>query len=87
MIGLDSSTPIGTLQGQSAKSSDRIKKYIVTLIGERADLVNRLAASHMQVLKLHSSLEELEGLSDVLMSFLSELIFLAQNENNKISLN
>lgn len=85
-MGVESFTPIGTLGGASAKSTDRIKKYVVTLVGERADLINRLAASHTQVLKLTQNIEELQGLADMIMSFLSELIFLAKNENSKLEL-
>ena len=85
-MGFESFTPVGTLGGASAKSSDRLKKYVVTLVGERADLINRLAASHAQVLKLSQNVDELQVLSDLIMSFLSELIFLAKNGNSKLEL-
>ena len=85
-MGLESFTPGGTLGCASAKSSNSFKKYVVTLVGERADLINRLAASHAQVLKLSQNVDELQVLSDMIMSFLTELIFIAKNGNSKLEL-
>ena len=58
----------------------------MSLVGERADLINRLSTSHAQVIKLSQNIEELQGLSEIILSFLSELQLIAQNENSKPNL-